>query len=219
VVFFQGCPLRCRYCHNPDTWLQGAPSARSVTAQALICDILKYKSYLVNGGVTLSGGEPLLQVDFACEIIRLCTQNGIHTAIDTSGAVPLSICEKAVSSASLVILDIKSIDSDICRALTGRDNRNALELLDFCEKIKKDVWIRHVIVPGLTLEPALLEKTAAFLAGYRCIKKVELLPFHKMGEYKWKEQGLNYTLYDIKEPTAEEMAGVYTIFKSHGLTL
>jgi len=217
VIFFQGCLLRCRYCHNPDTWLEGVSGAISMSAKELICDILKYKSFIINGGVTLSGGEPLYQPDFACEIIRLCSENGIHTAIDTSGAVPLPSCEKAILAADLIILDIKAIDNEICRTLTGRDNINTLGLLDFCEKIKKNVWIRHVIVPGLTLDRAMLEKTAAFLSGYSCVKKVELLPFHKMGEYKWKEQGLDYTLYNVNEPTIEEMDESFAIFKGYGL--
>jgi pyruvate formate lyase activating enzyme len=190
-----------------------------MTAQELVADILRYKNFIKSGGVTLSGGEPLYQPDFAGEVIRLCSENRIHTAIDTSGAVPLDVCRKAVSGAGLIILDIKSIDSDVCRRLTGTGNEDTLRLLDFCEEIKKDVWIRQVIVPGLTLDGALLKRTAAHLAGYSCIKKVELLPFHKTGEYKWKEQGLDYTLYSVNEPTVEEMDEAREIFKACGLEM
>ena len=217
VVFFQGCPLRCLYCHNPDTWPADAPCAKRVTARELFLDIIKYKNYIGSGGVTLSGGEPLLQPDFALELIRLCRENGIHTAIDTSGAIPLSACEKAVSAADLILLDIKAIDGDLCRSIAGQDNRNALRLLAFCEENGKPVWIRHVLVPGLTLKRALLEQTAAYLAKFRCVKKVELLPFHKMGEYKWKAQGLDYKLYSVNEPAREELDEANRIFQDYGL--
>jgi pyruvate formate lyase activating enzyme len=217
VIFLQGCPLRCCYCHNPDTWQMSAPGTRRVTAEELVCDVLKYKNYIDTGGVTLSGGEPLAQPEFALDLVKLCRENGFHVAIDTAGSVPLPTCEKIIVEADLIILDFKALDADRCREITGQDNVNAIRLLDYCERTQKDVWIRHVVVPGLTLDYAQLEKMAAFLSGYGCVKKTELLPFHKMGEYKWKSMGLDYKLYHVNEPTAVQMEKSIAIFKGYGL--
>lgn len=217
VVFLQGCPLRCRYCHNADTWQAGAAGARYVSAQAVVDDILAYLPYIRTGGVTLSGGEPLFQPEFACEILRLCHENGLHTAVDTSGGVPLASCEEAVRAADLLLLDIKALDPAECLALTGADNSAAFAMLRLRERLQKDVWVRHVLVPGLTLDFDKLEKLAAFLEPFTCVKRVELLPFHKMGEYKWEQLGLPYTLGDVREPTAEEMQRAAEILRRYGL--
>lgn len=210
VVFFQGCPMRCLFCHNPDTWDTGA--GQEYTADEIVEKILPYRGFHRNGGgVTLSGGEPLLQHEFAAELIRKLHAHGVHTAIDTSGSIPLSVCADAVDEADMLLLDIKSIDADVCRRLTGSPQclENEKALLAYCEEKGKDVWIRHVVVPGLTLERGQLERMKEFLDGFRCVKKIEPLPFHKMGEHKW-DKAL-YTLADTQPPTKEEMDMVNSI--------
>ena len=217
VLFLQGCPLRCQYCHNPDTW--EISSGKSITSREAVQDILRYRNFIASGGITLSGGEPLLQPSFCREIIDLCHQEGIHCAIDTSGSVPLASCRCAVDAADLLLLDIKALDPALCKELTGKDNRNELELLSYCEITGKDVWIRHVMVPGKTLSKNKLEETAEFLSHYSCIKKVDLLPFHKMGEYKWEAMGMVSPLSDTRVPTAEEISMAKEIFQKAGLPL
>lgn len=215
VVFLQGCPLRCAYCHNPDTW--DAKGGREISAAALVKDILRYKNFIASGGVTLSGGEPLMQADFCREVLRLCRQEHLHTAIDTSGAIPLSVSKPAIDMADLLLLDIKALDAALSAELTGRDNRNTIETLHYCELVGKRVWLRHVIVPGITLERARLERLADFLVPYSCIDRVELLPFHKMGAYKWETLGIDFTLKDTPEPTEEEVEAAKKIFLARGL--
>lgn len=217
VVFLQGCLLRCAYCHNPDTWTCG--TGKEITADKLVADILRYKNFLAGGGVTLSGGEPLLQTEFCCEVLQLCKENKLHTALDTCGAVPLSECKPAVDLAGMLLLDMKAIDSELCRKMTGQDNRNAIELLDYCEKTGKRVWIRHVMVPGFTLVRTQLERLADFLTGYTCVERVDLLPFHKMGVYKWENLGIDFTLKDVPEPTRKEISMAKKIFKSRNITV
>ena len=138
-------------------------------------------------------------------------------AIDTSGAVPLNCCEEAVRKADLILLDIKSIDNDKCLKITGRGNHNALQMLDFRERVGKPVWIRHVLVPGLTLIESDLIRLAEYLKFYKCVQKIELLPFHKMGEYKWQVLCRSYQLYGTPEPTQEEMEAARKIFLDRGL--
>ncbi len=217
VVFFQGCPLRCRYCHNPDTWK--LTDGRCVSPQTLAAEIEQYRNFIRSGGVTLSGGEPLLQADFAAELLTLCKSAGFHTAIDTSGAVALDKCRGAVDTADLILLDIKDIDAEDCRSLTGQDNANAFALLDYCEQTGKAVWIRHVLVPGLTLSDEKLHRLGARLASYTCIEKVELNPFHKMGEFKWAALDIPYTLTDTPAPESDAVTHAKEIIRSYGLPL
>lgn len=216
VVFLQGCRLRCLYCHNPDTW--DLSSGTLTSAGALADDILRYRNYLT-GGVTLSGGEPLLQADFVCAVIRECHRRaGLHCAIDTAGSVPLEICREAVDEADMLLLDIKAFDDAAALLLTGSDTKNAWALLNYCEKTHKSVWIRHVLVPGITMferdaSGRLFEREEDFtaanrqlaagaekLSGYTCIERTDLLPFHKMGEFKWDELGVPCPLRDTPEP-------------------
>jgi len=215
VIFMQGCNLRCQYCHNPDTWDPGKGSMTTVEEQT--ADILRYKNYI--RGVTISGGEPLLQHAFVQALIHEChSRAGLHCAVDTSGTVPLSACIDAVEEADMILLDIKAFDDGAAKDLTGFDTRNAWELLDYCEQNKKPVWIRHVLVPGRTLferdasgelftsEEDFLEANrmlrdgAQKLARYKCIERVDLLPFHKMGEFKWDELGIQCQLKETPEP-------------------
>lgn len=207
VVFFQGCPLRCRFCHNPDSW--DAKGGTETSVDEIVEKILPYRAFFRRGGgVTLSGGEPLLQADFAYELLHALRAHGIHTALDTSGSVPLERCRRAVDEADMLLLDIKSIDPETCEAVTGSPTCLEREkaLLDYCEQVGKPVWIRHVVVPGLTLNYDHLAALGDFLSRYRCVERIDPLPFHKMGEYKWRPG--TYTLADTPTPTEEEMAEV-----------
>lgn len=211
VVFLQGCPLRCRYCHNPDTWECGG--GRPVTSAEVMKAILSCRNFL-SGGVTLSGGEPLAQPEFAADLLRRCRAAGLHTAVDTAGSFPLSRSANVIDEADLLLLDIKAFDDALCRELTGHGNFNTLATLDYCEQRGKPVWIRHVLVPGFTLVRERLTALAGYLSSYSCIQRIDLLPFHKMAEFKWKELRLHNTLAGTPEPEKEEIRMAEEIFAS-----
>lgn len=217
IVFTQGCPLRCLYCHNPDSW--NYSEGQETTAGELIDEILSYRNFIAKGGVTLSGGDPLAQPEFTYAILKLCKEHGLHTALDTSGAIPLEQCRKAVDEADMLLLDIKDIDTEDCKTLTGQGNENALELLNYCERQGKPVWIRHVCLPDYTLQEDKLERLAGYLKDYRCVEQVELIPFHQMGMYKWDYVDRPYLLKDTEVPTREEMERAKKIFEQKGLRL
>lgn len=218
VAFLQGCNLRCLYCHNPDTW-NGEGYAFMMSVPDFVRDVLSYRNFIRSGGVTFSGGEPLLQPDFVSVSIAALHDYGIHCAIDTCGHFPFSPAKRALTDADLLLLDIKALDPVLCRTITGQDNSGALQTLEFRQQLKKPVWIRHVLLPGYTLKRELLEEMAAFLSGYSCIEKVELLPFHKMGEFKWKQLRLPYRLKDVRPPEPEEMEMARDIFRRAGLSV
>jgi len=215
VLFMQGCPLRCLYCHNPDSQCPDAGTVMS--AGDVLDDILTYRPYIRRGGVTLSGGEPLLQPAFASALLDGCRENRLHSALDTSGAIPLGQSAPALDRADLILLDIKALDDDLCLPLTGASNRNTLATLEYCESTGKDVWIRHVLVPGYTLDDARLNRLADHLLRFACIRKIELLPFHKMGEYKWEALNAPYALKDTPAPTDAETQNARAIFRRRGL--
>lgn len=217
VVFLQGCPLRCLYCHNPDALC--FTDGTEKTAEKVVEEILRYRSFIQSGGVTLSGGEPLAQPEFSLEILRRCRMAGLHVAVDTSGGVELEACRPVIEEADLLLLDIKALDDVLCRKLTGRSNAGALRILDERERLQKPVWIRHVLVPGYTLKEPLLVELADFLTSYACVERVELLPFHKMGEYKWEQLGRPYLLTDTPAPSPEQVATAKKIFTDRGLPL
>lgn len=218
VLFLQGCPLRCKFCHNPDTW--PAQGGQNMTPEQAIRRVIRYKPYIQKtGGVTLSGGEPLLQSAFCLEFARLAHQEGLHVAVDTSGALPLDKVKEAVREADLLLLDIKAMDAEVCRSLTGQDNQNALALLNWCEENHKPVWIRHVLVPGITLKDELLSALARHIAHFQCVEKVELLPFHKLGEPKWANCAADYELYGTPEPTDEQVQRAKQIFRDAGIEI
>lgn len=210
VVFMQGCPLRCLFCHNPDSWKMGEGEKKSDTE--LMADILEYKSFIKRGGVTFSGGEPMMQPGFLRSMLRLCRKHGLHTAVDTSGAVSTEISGSVICEADMLLLDIKTLDEELYPKLTGQTIHNNLATLQYCEDIGKPVWIRHVLVPGYTLVKERMEKLAEYLKQFKCIERIELLPFHKLGEYKWEEMGETYQLYDVPVPTEEEMKMAKEIF-------
>lgn len=215
VLFLQGCSLRCRYCHNPDTW---SMKGKNVTdSERVVKEILSYRSFIAKGGVTLSGGEPLMQPAFALDIIRRCKSEGLHTAIDTSGSVPLELTKEVINEVDLVLLDIKSLDDKQSFSLTGMGNANTLATLEYCQSIGKKVWLRHVLVPGWTLDKTRLTELATYLKGFSCIEVVELLPYHSMGQYKWEQLKLEYTLKGVKEPEAKDLAMAQAVFERQGL--
>ncbi|MBN2861297.1 MAG: pyruvate formate lyase-activating protein [Sphaerochaetaceae bacterium] len=215
VLFLQGCPLRCRYCHNPDTWK--AKGRALSDSQEVVDTILSYKSFIRDGGVTISGGEPLMQSEFSLDIIRRCRQEGLHTALDTAGSVPLETSREVLDEVNLVLLDIKSLDDAQCRALTGVGNTNTLKTLEYCESINRKIWLRHVLVPGWTLDSQRLEVLADYLGQFSCIEQVELLPYHSMGRSKWAKLNLVYTLSEVKEPGLTELIEAKEIFLRKGI--
>ena len=212
VVFLQGCPLRCLYCHNPDTWQPDG--GKSVTSAELMKQIESCRNFLRNGGVTLSGGEPLMQPEFSLDLLRRCREAGFHTALDTAGSLPLERTRNTIDAADLLLLDIKALDPELCCKLTGQDNKNELATLEYCEHAGKEVCIRHVLLPGWTLRRDRLEKLAAFLKHFRCVRRVELLPYHKMGEFKWRELGFGTPLANVPIPSPEERNAAERLFSA-----
>ena len=207
VVFFQGCALRCKYCHNRDTWSVNAGT--EYTADELIAKISRYKNYFTvsGGGVTLSGGEPLLQQDFLLELISKLKKLGIHVAIDTSGSFSLTNkIKQIIDLADLFLLDIKCINDDICKDLVGVSNKLELEFAKYLSSINKDVWIRQVLVPGITDHEDDLLTLKDFLSTLQNIKKVEILAYHDLGRFKWENLGCNYELDDVPNATTEDVA-------------
>lgn len=205
VTFLQGCPLRCQYCHNPDTWDAHRAVKYEYTPQELLDEVLKYKNFIKSGGVTLTGGEPLMQPDFAREYFRLCKEAGLHTALDTSGAIYNEKTLAVLDYTDLVLLDIKALDADRCRRVCGSDGRNALLLLDELQRRGIAVWLRHVVVPGLTDDDAALDALVDFLRPYTVIQKIEWLPYHTMGVFKYEELGLDYPLKGVEPLSAERI--------------
>ena len=198
VVFFQGCPMRCSYCHNPDMFFAAGGEEKSVEELVRFCS--RYKNYYGSeGGVTLSGGEPLLQYDAATELTLALKKEGIHTALDTSGCV----CnKKALAAADLVILDIKHTDPSAFLRLTGHSIHNTLKTLEFLKSNGKPFWVRQVIVRGITDDPEQVASLKKMAAG---ASRVELLPYHTLGVHKWEKCGLEYTLGDVKPPSEGAM--------------
>lgn len=212
ILFLQGCPMRCVYCHNPDAL--DFFGGEEKTVAAVMADILKYRSFLKQGGVTLSGGEPLAQPEFCTALIAAGRAEGLHMAVDTSGGVALKLCRPAVEAADLLLLDIKAAEEALCRAVSGAGLTHPLAILNVREALKKPVWIRHVVVPGLTLSDRALTALGKLVGRYACVEKAELLPFHKLGEYKWEALGLDYTLRDTPPPTEAEMAHARAVFEA-----
>ena len=199
VVFLQGCPMRCLYCHNPDTWEIG--KGREVEAEELLREYDKNKMFYRSGGITVTGGEPLLQVDFLIELLSLAKSRGIHTCIDTSGITYTEEVSKyrdkldtLMQYVDLVMLDIKHIDPIKHRALTSRDNSCILAFARYLAERDIPVWIRHVIVKGYTDDPEDLRSLGRFIGGLKNVKALDVLPYHAMGESKYRELGIKYPL-------------------------
>jgi len=204
VIFMQGCPFRCLYCHNPDTWSNESGTIYSV--DEVFNKIKRFVPYFKNsgGGITVSGGEPLLQPKFITQLFKKCKEEGIHTTVDTNGFVDNNsdIINVLLDYTDLVLLDIKHIDKEKHKSLTGSTNEKVLKFAQHLDKRKISVWLRYVIVPGITDLESDVKKLGKFIGTLSNIENIELLPFHKIGEYKWKELGLDYKLNDT--PTANE---------------
>ena len=205
VIFLQGCHLKCKYCHNRDTWDINGGYYSSL--DEILNKIENYKNYIMpNGGVTVTGGEPLLQVHFLIELFKKLKEKNIHTCIDTSGMVDITEDIKTLLNyTDLVLLDIKHIDPIKCKDLVGVSNERELKFAEYLSQNNIDMWIRQVLIPGYTDDENDLKKLKSFIDKLNNVKKVELLPYHNMGEYKWKKLGLNYDFKDVKVPTAEEV--------------
>lgn len=203
VAFMQGCPLRCLFCHNPDTWQIDATCKYNMTPEELFAEVQKYKSFIKSGGVTLSGGEPLMQADFVREFFRLCREAGVHTALDTSGALCNETALGVLDYADLVLLDIKTMNTQLYPKLTGVQQKSNLEFLEQLQKRNVKTWIRHVVVPGLTDNDEWLDKLGEHVAKYDCVEKIEILPYHTLGEFKYKNLGLKYSLDGVPPLSAE----------------
>jgi len=205
VVFFQGCSLRCKYCHNPDTWQTGCGTL--MTIPEIVKDVLKYESYMKfsGGGFTACGGEPLLQANFIAELFKQLKQHGISTCLDTSGNIELSRAKELLSHTDLVLLDVKALNSKKYREITGRGISNSLKFAEYLSEKDIPVWIRYVVVPGLTDSEDEIKELAEYVGKMPNVQKVELLPFHKMGEEKWEDIETAYTLREIPIPSPETM--------------
>ena len=206
IVFTQGCRMRCEFCHNPDTWKIGTGTER--TADDVLEEALKYKEFWgEKGGITISGGEPLLQMDFLIDLFKKAKAAGVHTTIDTCGQ-PFTREEPFFSQfntlmeyTDLLLFDIKHIDNDAHKKLTKQANTPILEMARYLSEINKPVWIRHVLVPHRSDYDEYLIRLDAFIQTLQNVDKVEILPYHTMGKYKWQEMGLKYPLEGIEPPT------------------
>ena len=210
IVFLQGCHMRCKYCHNPETWAM--EGGEELTAKEVFDKAYRYRNYWKkNGGITVSGGEALLQIDFVIALFKLAKEKGVHTTLDTSGN-PFTREEPFFSKfnelmqyTDLILLDIKHIDEKEHIRLTGHTNKNILDLATYLSDIKKPVWIRHVLVPKRSDKDEYLDRLHEFILTLHNVERVEILPYHTLGAYKWKELGMEYPLEGIDPPTAERV--------------
>lgn len=210
IVFLKGCNMRCQYCHNPDTWAKDG--GELMAPEEVLKKALRYKTYWKEkGGITVSGGEALLQIDFVTELFRLAKEKGVNTCLDTSGN-PFSLEEPFKSKfdelmkyTDLFMLDIKHMDDAAHRKLTGQTNQNILEMAAYLSDHGKAMWIRHVLVPGITTEEDELHRLRSFLDTLKTVERVEVLPYHILGVFKWKELGIPYQLEGVDPPTKEQI--------------
>lgn len=204
--------MRCQFCHNPDTWDAQSKVPYEWTPQELLDEVRRYRSFIRRGGVTLTGGEPLVQAEFAREFFRLCRADGFHTALDTSGAVLSPTALEAVAEADLVMLDVKTVDDTLHKAYTGLSRANNHAFMEHLQAIGKTTWVRHVITPGITDQPERLTAVAGYVAQYSVVERVELLPYHTMGAYKYEKLGLKYPLEGLDALSSESLERARRIF-------
>jgi pyruvate formate lyase activating enzyme len=218
VAWMAGCMWRCLYCHNPDTWTMSNGQAVPVTRAAN--ELRKYRQGLkvMSGGLTVSGGEPLMQHRFVLKLLEAARGMGVHTAIETNGYFGERLTDADLQGIDLVLLGLKAWGHERHKKLTGMDLTHTLELARRLAALGRPMWIRFVLVPGLTDDPADLMQMADFVAGLGNVERVEVLPFHQMGRFKWKALGLEYTLNDTRPPTADECERACAIFRAAGLT-
>lgn len=209
VLFLQGCPLRCKYCHNPDTWAIG--EGKPITVEEVLYEYNKNKAFYSKGGITVTGGEPLLQTDFVLELFKKAKEQKIHTCIDTSGITYnpenteyINKLDELMKYTDLVMLDIKHIDSEAHKDLTGKGNEGVLAFAKYLEAKNIPLWVRHVAVPGITDDPNLLQRLGEFIGTLKNLKAVDVLPYHTMGVNKYKEMGLTYPLEGVEALSAKD---------------
>lgn len=212
IVFLQGCPMRCQYCHNPDTWDVVYDKAAKRTAGDILEEALRFKGYWRDGGgITVSGGEPTMQLDFLIALFTLAKEQGIHTTLDTSGitfrrtASYLKKYDALLAVTDLVLLDLKEMDPAQHKIVTGHTNERILDCARYLSDNHKPVWIRHVLVPGLTDRDEDLTALGDFVKTLTNVERFEVLPYHTMGEFKWRELGRPYPLEGVKPPTADRV--------------
>ncbi len=218
LIFLQGCPMRCRFCHNPDTWAFG--KGQEMYADQLLDKAERYRSYWGDkGGITVSGGEPLMQIDFLIELFTEARRRSINTCLDTS-AQPFSRGEawlpkfaELMDVTDTVLLDIKHIRPDEHKRLTGHDNANILDCARFLSEIGKTVWIRHVLVPGITDNDEYLHELSSFLRGLDNIERIDVLPYHSLGTFKYEKLGIEYSLKDVQAPSKDRIENAEMILK------
>jgi len=206
VLFMQGCALRCQYCHNPDTWDMGGGSLVSV--EEVLAEIEPYVQYYKRsgGGITVTGGEPTLQAGFVARLFRECKARwGLHTTLDSSGFCDPSHATELLEETDLVLLDLKQMNEQRHERLTGRSNARTHQFARHLSALGKPMWIRHVLVPGVTDDPIDLQALGRFVGELRSVQKLELLPYHRMGVYKWQALGLDYPLEGVQEPDPREV--------------
>ncbi len=221
VIFTQGCLLRCQFCHNADTWEIG--TGKEMTVSEIIDDLKSYLPFIEasGGGITVSGGEPLLQIPFLIELFKECKKIGIHTTIDSSGGcyshapVFQEQLKELMEYTDLILLDLKQINRKRHISLTGMANDHILEFARYLSDIEKPVWIRHVLVPTVTDIDEDLEKLGEFIGTLGNVQKVEILPYHKLGVYKWETLGLDYPLKDINPPSDERVQHAYELLTKY----
>ena len=210
IVFLQGCNMRCKYCHNPDTWkFEGG---QLLSAQEVLQKAVRYKAYWKNnGGITVSGGEALLQIDFVLELFKLAKEKGISTCLDTSGSAFTrqgsfyAKFEELMKVTDVFLFDIKHIDDEKHRELTGRTNENILDMAKCLSEHGKKIWIRHVLVPQITDDDEYLKQLRAFIDTLKTVERVEVLPYHTLGVFKWENLNIPYELKDIEPPTTQRI--------------
>ena len=207
MIFMQGCPLRCQYCHNPDTWQ--TDTNKLMTVDEIMQKYDGVKEFVRSGGITVTGGEPLLQIDFVTELFKVAKNHGIHTALDTSGIIfnpeNTENINKLLKYTDLVLLDIKHIDDEEHKKLTGASNKNILAFAQYLSEKQIPVWIRHVVVKDITLNEKYLKELGKFLATLNNIKALDILPYHNMAIPKYESLGINYPLKNTP-PTSKEEA-------------
>ena len=211
VLFFQGCPMRCQYCHNPDTW--EVHTGKEITVEEIMRNYKKNRSFYQKGGLTATGGEPLLQIDFLIELFREAKKENIHTCIDTSGITYrpeneayIAKLDELMKYTNLVMLDIKHIRPENHKKLTGHENLNILKFAKYLEKKGIDLWIRHVVVPGISDDPEDLKLLGKFVGTLRNLKALDVLPYHTMGVKKYEELGMDYPLKGVEALPKEKAA-------------
>lgn len=217
VVFTQGCPMRCVFCHNRDAW--DPKGGNETTVDELMEDIKQYLPFYKSsgGGVTATGGEPTMQADFIRDLFsRVKNELGLNTAMDTSGFVEINKAKGLLEVTDLVLLSIKHIDEIKHKAITGVSSNKVFAFMEYLREINKPLWIRYVVIPGLTDDIEDIKRLAEFLKEFPNIELVDILPYHTMGTYKWEELGLDYSLENVSPPDKESMKEIKEIFKEYG---